>query len=285
MKTVIYNYDDIEEKDINNIVKRAKLLIINSKNEIGVVFSHFNYFLIGGHVENDESDCECLNREVKEEMGVELDLKNIKRIYEIKYFNKDYPDKGKNTLSLINYYFLTTDVKPNINNLNLTQDEKYGNFHLEFIDVNKAVDKLTESLNSATKPGLVIDTIDVVKEYIKAYFPLKVKIHNMNLNDSPFQMIKKGLKTIELRLRDEKRKNIKENDIIVFTNRADGEIVQTRVIKIHLYNSFEELYSHFDKERLGYKESEIYDYKDMEKFYSKEEQDKYGVVGFEIELI
>ena len=36
---------------------------------------------------------------------------------------------------------------------------------------------------------------------------------------------------------------------------------------------------------MGYKEDEKADPKDMEQYYSSEEQSKYGVVGIEMELI
>ena len=39
---------------------------------------------------------------------------------------------------------------------------------------------------------------------------------------------------------------------------------------------------HFDKVSLGYDENEIADPKDMEKYYSKEKQKKYGVLGIKI---
>jgi ASC-1-like (ASCH) protein len=42
------------------------------------------------------------------------------------------------------------------------------------------------------------------------------------------------------------------------------------------------LYKHFDKISLGYKEDEIANSKDMEEYYPKEEQEKYGVLGIEI---
>lgn len=109
--------------------------------------------------------------------------------------------------------------------------------------------------------------------------------HELRLHDEPFELIKKGTKTIEMRLYDEKRRLIKENDIIEFTNRITGEKIKTKVIKLHLFNSFRELYNNFDNESLGYKVSEIKDPKDMEKYYTKEEECKYGVVGIEIELI
>lgn len=36
---------------------------------------------------------------------------------------------------------------------------------------------------------------------------------------------------------------------------------------------------------MGYDNEDIADSKDMEKYYSKEEQDKYGVIGIKIKLI
>ena len=42
--------------------------------------------------------------------------------------------------------------------------------------------------------------------------------YEMNLNRQPFDMIKSGRKTIELRLNDEKRKNIVAGDKIKFTS-------------------------------------------------------------------
>lgn len=42
--------------------------------------------------------------------------------------------------------------------------------------------------------------------------------HKMSLRNKPFNSIKSGTKTIELRLYDEKRKLISVGDIITFTN-------------------------------------------------------------------
>lgn len=48
-------------------------------------------------------------------------------------------------------------------------------------------------------------------------------IHKMNLNDSPFQRVKEGTKTIELRLNDEKRELLNIKDYIEFINRTTKE--------------------------------------------------------------
>ena len=106
----------------------------------------------------------------------------------------------------------------------------------------------------------------------------------MRLDNKAFNLIKEGTKKVELRLYDEKRREIHEGDNIEFTNRVTNEKIMTTVIKLHIYRSFKELYNDFDKISLGYKSNEISDYRDMYKYYSKELIEKYGVVGIEVEL-
>ena len=106
--------------------------------------------------------------------------------------------------------------------------------------------------------------------------------HEMKLHNQPFEKIKNGTKTIELRLNDEKRQLLKIKDIIEFTNRQTLEKILVEIEELHKYPSFEELYKHFDKISMGYNENESANPKDMEEYYSKEEQDKYGVVGIQI---
>ena len=109
--------------------------------------------------------------------------------------------------------------------------------------------------------------------------------HRMNLNNNPFNLIKNGTKTIELRLNDEKRQLLKENDFIEFTNRVTLEKIIVKIEGLYKYSNFKELYKHFDKIAMGYDINDIANPKDMEKYYSKEEQDKYGVIGIEVRVI
>ena len=108
--------------------------------------------------------------------------------------------------------------------------------------------------------------------------------HEMKLNPSPFEMIKNGQKTIELRLFDEKRQQIQEGDIINFTNTTNGEKMCATVKKLHRFDSFEELYKNLPLLQCGYTAEDIEKAhpSDMEQYYSAEEQEKYGVVGIEM---
>lgn len=109
--------------------------------------------------------------------------------------------------------------------------------------------------------------------------------HEMKLNNEPFECIKNGTKTIELRLNDEKRKLLTVGDYIEFTNRVTNENLLVEVIDLFKYNSFEELYKHFNKIEMGYSINEEANPKDMENYYSKEEQEKYGALGIKIKKL
>ena len=109
-------------------------------------------------------------------------------------------------------------------------------------------------------------------------------MHIMKLHSSPFEMIKSGEKTIELRLYDEKRQQVKVGDNIIFTNTYTGETLNTTVVKLHRFDSFKELYKSLPLLKCGYTIENVDNAKssDMEKYYSVEEQNKYGVVGIEL---
>lgn len=111
--------------------------------------------------------------------------------------------------------------------------------------------------------------------------------HYMKLKTEPFNKIRSGIKTIELRLLDEKRKLVKIGDEIEFTNLENhDEKIDVRVLTIHKFESFVELYKILPLDKCGYLKSElsIANPADMEKYYSIEEQSQYGVVGIEFEL-
>lgn len=107
----------------------------------------------------------------------------------------------------------------------------------------------------------------------------------MKLRETPFNAIKEGRKTIEMRLFDEKRKHITVGDTIEFTNIDNPEEkIEVKVVGVHIYPTFKELYRDYRKEELGYSENEVADYKDMEKYYPMQEQEKYCVVGIEVKV-
>ena len=114
-----------------------------------------------------------------------------------------------------------------------------------------------------------------------------MKKHVMNLTPAPLRMIREGRKTIELRLYDEKRKQISIGDIIIFVNTEDKDDELTaRVTDLYVFDTFEELYDRLPLLECGYTEDDIAlaSPADMELYYPKDRQKLYGVVGIKLAL-
>ena len=112
-------------------------------------------------------------------------------------------------------------------------------------------------------------------------------LHKMNLKPQPFDLIYSGRKTIELRLNDEKRQNIKIGDTIVFTNTSDTTAqIYATVKNLYHFSDFAELYRCLPLDRCGYLPEELDSASsdDMNIYYTPEKQAQYGVLGIEIEV-
>lgn len=110
-------------------------------------------------------------------------------------------------------------------------------------------------------------------------------IHEMRLNNEPFNKIKEGTKTVELRLLDEKRKTLRVGDKIIFTNRTNNEKIDVLVTNLFKADSFEPIYEKYSKVAMGYNKEDNAKPEDMEEYYSKEEIKKYGCIAIEIEKV
>lgn len=105
----------------------------------------------------------------------------------------------------------------------------------------------------------------------------------MNLYDGPFEQVRDGKKTVEVRCNDEKRKNIKVGDTIVFTRSTNpSEKVYTKVINLQAFPTFKELYSSFPLEVFGDPTSKQVLIQQINEIYSKEKQEKYGALAITI---
>ena len=111
--------------------------------------------------------------------------------------------------------------------------------------------------------------------------------HNMKLHPKYFECILNGTKRIELRLNDEKRRLIKIGDLITFYKMPEEkESLTVKVVDLLRYDSFEDILNDYDISLVGDKDDtkeELINV--LNNFYTKEEQEKYGVLGIKIEKI
>lgn len=106
-------------------------------------------------------------------------------------------------------------------------------------------------------------------------------LHKMKLNESPFERIKNGTKTIEFRLFDEKRQQIKVGDQIEFSKLPDlQEKLLVDVMELYREDTFENLF----KKLYNDKEEIIRKTKAMYQIYSPEKEKEYGILGIKIKI-
>ena len=111
--------------------------------------------------------------------------------------------------------------------------------------------------------------------------------HRIKLQPEYYNYVLNWTKRIEIRLFDEKRQQIKIGDKIIILKEPDlNDFFLVKVVGLLRYNSFEDMFKDFDISILAdksMKKEELLG--ELERFYTKEQQEQYGVLGIRIELI
>ena len=130
------------------------------------------------------------------------------------------------------------------------------------------------------EPKIINDKLTIV-DYVK-----NITTHYMKLNAVPFEKMKNGIKTIEVRCNDEKRQLVKVDDIIIFTLVGGNENIKVKVKALYPFPTFKELYSAFDFAEFGCKNYTMQRMLDeTQEIYSADQENKHGVLGMRCELV
>jgi ASC-1-like (ASCH) protein len=106
--------------------------------------------------------------------------------------------------------------------------------------------------------------------------------HQMKLNPKAFDLIQAGKKDLEVRLYDEKRKQLAVGDTITFYKLPEKvETITKKVIGLVIFANFVDLFKNVDGTRAGWEAGVLPEKmaEHMRKFYSQEQQDEFGVLG------
>lgn len=166
MKEIIDNRSNLKEEDVTEVVKRVKILIVNSKNEVLLGYSHHEYQFPGGHVEEGESLEETVIREIKEETGIELESVESKPFALLTGYYKDWPKEGNNRKIEIYYYEIKTDEDYNLDNTDYTESEKEGNFELRRINLDNVEEELKKNIEEyGDEKGIAKEMLELFEIY------------------------------------------------------------------------------------------------------------------------
>lgn len=112
-------------------------------------------------------------------------------------------------------------------------------------------------------------------------------LHQMKLQPEYFNYVKNGTKRIELRLNDEKRRIIQLGDEIEFLKEPNlDESIKVKVCALLNYPSFSDLFNDFNITVLADTSISKEDLlQELGKYYTIQNQEKYGVLGIKFEKI
>ena len=168
MKEIVFNEDNLTDKDINEEVTRVKALIINSNDEIMLGYSNKTYQFPGGHLEDGEDLNDGLIREIREETGIDIKDYSLYPFQKTTYLTKNYRNTGLNRKNNIYYFIVNTDEKENKDNMNLDAGEIEGNYTVKTIPLIDVEKTLIDSIpDNPINEIIVKEMLEVIKEYRK----------------------------------------------------------------------------------------------------------------------
>ena len=165
MKVIEKNPDNLTLNDVDEIILRARAVMINNNNELLIGYLDNTYQFPGGHVEKGESVVDGLIREIEEETGIVLEKKDYKPFIQIQSYYKEYEDTGKSRYVEFNYFLIRTEEKFDLEKRKLDDYEIENKYSIEYIKLDEFDNYLERTINDHPRNKVVYSEIrEVLKE-------------------------------------------------------------------------------------------------------------------------
>lgn len=108
---------------------------------------------------------------------------------------------------------------------------------------------------------------------------------SMSLRPEYYEMVKSGEKDIELRMYDEKRRRMRNGDVLLIYNTQNrNDYIRAKIVRLHIAKSFADLATKISMSRTGFATLNAL-MMAISKFYDPDAESKYGIVGIELEVM
>ncbi len=176
MQKIVNNLANLIDEDINVTTDKVRALIINDNNEIFIIKYADIYMLPGGKLDDGENASLALKRELKEELGIDVDTQDMFPLMEITNYLKDYPVRNSNNTTnkktKTTYYVIKGNYALDLKSNCLTKAEEQGLFTVYQTKLDDVKELLMRY--SSTNPRYTCfkqDLLSVLEEYKRLYSP------------------------------------------------------------------------------------------------------------------
>ena len=152
MNTIIINEDKLNNNDIEVASNKVRAILVDSHRLLIANYGGV-YLLPGGSIENEETSEQAILRELREELGIYYLKEELKELFTLKYYQKEYPlrhNDKKNRLSITHFY-IGNYKGINSYNLNRTAKEISDGFNLQLVNINN-LDSLIKETSYNNNP-------------------------------------------------------------------------------------------------------------------------------------
>lgn len=168
MKRILINDDNLKVDDLDFEVIRVKGLIINSDGDILIAHNNGTYQFPGGHKEDDETLDDSLEREIKEETGIDVESQGP--FMSITTYDSNYFNQNKKVCNKIYYYVINTNETPNFEETHYDELECQTEFNLFYISLNELQEFLNKSIDEGSLDiNIGREMLLVLEEYNNLY--------------------------------------------------------------------------------------------------------------------
>ena len=168
MKRILINDDNLKIDDLDFEVIRVKGLIINSDGDILIAHNNGTYQFPGGHKEDDETLDDSLEREIKEETGIDVESQGP--FMSITTYDSNYFNQNKKVCNKIYYYVINTNETPNFEETHYDELECQTEFKLFYISLNELQEFLNKSIDEGSLDiNIGREMLLVLEEYNNLY--------------------------------------------------------------------------------------------------------------------
>ena len=168
MEEIIINDCNLKLEEIEEIKNKCRTIFVNENNELLVAKYGEIYLLPGGTIDDGETLYEAIKRELKEELGMQINEKDLELQFKLSCFQKNYR-KRDNTIKnrLVNTYFFVANVPFEINKgqMRLTDKEKESSFEIKLINVHD-LEKIIYMNNINPRNSYFAKELEIILNFI-----------------------------------------------------------------------------------------------------------------------